>query len=51
MPKDLARYSEKWGISDNYGKRAAEIIDRIRSLYKKSPTQQQLVEVDGISSR
>ena len=49
--EDLARYSEKWGISDNYGKRAAEIIDRIRSLYKKSPTQRQLVEVDGISSR
>jgi signal transduction histidine kinase len=31
-----------------YGNRAAEIIDRIRSLYKKSPPQPELVDVNGI---
>src|SRR5208337_4520071 len=30
------------------GNRAAEIIDRIRSLYKKSPPQRELVDVNGI---
>jgi len=33
---------------DRYGNRAAEIIDRIRSLYKKSPPQRELVDVNGI---
>jgi PAS domain S-box-containing protein len=33
---------------DKYGNRAAEIIDRIRSLYKKSPPQRELVDVNGI---
>jgi PAS domain S-box-containing protein len=33
---------------DRYGKRAAEIIDRIRSLYKKSPPQRELVDMNGI---
>jgi PAS domain S-box-containing protein len=33
---------------DKYGNRAAEIIDRIRSFYRKSPPQRELVEVNGI---
>ena len=33
---------------DKYGNRAAEIIDRIRSFYKKSPHQRELVDVNGI---
>src|SRR6202035_740505 len=33
---------------DTYGNRAAEIIDRIRSLYKKSPPQRELVDINGI---
>ena len=30
------------------GKRAGDIIDRLRSLYRKSPTQRELVEVNEI---
>jgi PAS domain S-box-containing protein len=33
---------------DEYGNRAAEIIDRIRSLYKKSPPQRELVDANGV---
>src|SRR5260370_7572289 len=33
---------------DKYGNRAAEIIDRIRSFYKKSPPQRELVDVNGV---
>ena len=33
---------------DKYGNRAAETIDRIRSFYKKSPPQRELVDVNGI---
>src|SRR5262249_54727588 len=33
---------------DKYGNRATEIINRIRSLYKKSPPQRELVEVNGV---
>ena len=33
---------------DKYGNRAAEIIDRIRSLYKKAPPQREFVDVNGI---
>jgi signal transduction histidine kinase len=33
---------------DKYGNRAAEIIDRIRSLYRKSPPQKELVDVNGV---
>src|SRR6202021_2794200 len=32
---------------DKYGHRAAEIIDHIRSLYKKSPPQRELIDVNG----
>ncbi|MDX6457395.1 MAG: hypothetical protein QOE55_1092 [Acidobacteriaceae bacterium] len=33
---------------DKYGNRAAEIIDRIRSFYRKSPPHHELVDVNGI---
>jgi PAS domain S-box-containing protein len=33
---------------DRYGKRAAEIIDRMRSFYRKSAPQRELVDVNGI---
>jgi len=33
---------------DKYGNRATEIINRIRSLYKKSPPQRELVDVNGV---
>jgi C4-dicarboxylate-specific signal transduction histidine kinase len=33
---------------DKYGNRAAEIIDRIRSFYRKSPPQRELIDVNGI---
>jgi len=33
---------------DRYGKRAAEIIDRIRSFYRKSPPRRELVDMNGI---
>ena len=33
---------------DKYGHRAVEIIDHIRSLYKKSPPQRELIDVNGI---
>jgi PAS domain S-box-containing protein len=33
---------------DRYGKRAAEIIDRMRSFYRKSAPQHELVDVNGI---
>ena len=32
---------------DKYGHRAAEIIDRMRSFYKKSPPQRELIDVNG----
>jgi len=33
---------------DKYGNRAADIIDRIRSFYKNSPPERELVDVNGI---
>jgi PAS domain S-box-containing protein len=33
---------------DRYGRRAAEIIDRIRSFYRKSHSARELVDVNGI---
>jgi C4-dicarboxylate-specific signal transduction histidine kinase len=33
---------------DKHENHAAEIIDRIRSLYKKSPPQRELVDMNGI---
>jgi len=47
-PPNLDRARAAAGRIDRYGNRAAEIIDRIRSLYKKSPPQRELVEVNEI---
>ena len=47
-PPNLDRARAAAGRIDKYGNRAAEIIDRIRSLYKKSPPQRELVEVNEI---
>jgi len=47
-PPNLDRARAAAAQIDKYGNRAAEIIDRIRSLYKKSPPQHELVDVNGI---
>jgi PAS domain S-box-containing protein len=47
-PPNLDRARAAAARIDRYGNRAAEIIDRIRSLYKKSPPQRELVEVNGL---
>ncbi len=47
-PPNLDRARAAAGRIDKYGNRAAEIIDRIRSLYKKSPPQRELVDVNEI---
>jgi PAS domain S-box-containing protein len=47
-PPNLDRARASATRIDQYGNRAAEIIDRIRSLYKKSLTQRELVDVNGI---
>src|SRR5246500_3475099 len=47
-PPNLDRARASSTRIDKYGKRAAEIIDRIRSLYKKSPPQRELVDVNQI---
>jgi len=47
-PPNLDRARAAATRIDKYGKRAAEIIDRIRSLYKKSPPQHELVDVNQI---
>jgi PAS domain S-box-containing protein len=47
-PPNLDRARAAANKVDKYGNRAAEIIDRIRSLYKKSPSQRELVDVNQI---
>src|SRR6202021_3055663 len=47
-PPNLDRARAAANKVDKYGNRAAEIIDRIRSLYKKSSSQRELVDVNGI---
>jgi C4-dicarboxylate-specific signal transduction histidine kinase len=47
-PPNLDRARAAATRIDKYGNHAAEIIDRIRSLYKKSPPQRELVDVNGI---
>jgi PAS domain S-box-containing protein len=47
-PPNLDRARAAAGRIDKYGNRAAEIIDRIRSLYKKSPPRRELVEANEI---
>jgi PAS domain S-box-containing protein len=47
-PPNLDRARAAAAKIDKYGNRAAEIIDRIRSLYRKAPSQRELVEVNEI---
>src|ERR1700685_2985661 len=47
-PPNLDRARAAAARIDKYGNRAVEIMDRIRSLYKKSPPQRELVDVNGI---
>jgi PAS domain S-box-containing protein len=47
-PPNLDRARAAATKIDKYGNRAAEIIDRIRSFYKKSPPQRELVDMNGI---
>jgi PAS domain S-box-containing protein len=47
-PPNLDRARAAAARIDKYGNRAAETIDRIRSFYKKSPPQRELVDVNGI---
>src|SRR5258708_26201216 len=45
---NLGRARSEEARIDKYGNRAAEIIERIRSFYKKSAPQRELVDVNGI---
>jgi PAS domain S-box-containing protein len=47
-PPNLDRARAAATRIDKYGNRAAEIIDRIRSFYRKSPPQHELLEVNPI---
>jgi PAS domain S-box-containing protein len=47
-PPNLDRARAAAARIDKCGNRAAEIIDRIRSFYKKAPPQRELVRVNGI---
>jgi signal transduction histidine kinase len=47
-PPNLDRARAAAARIDKYANRAVEIIDRIRSFYKKSPPQRELVDVDAI---
>jgi signal transduction histidine kinase len=47
-PPNLDRARAAAARIDKYGNRAAEIIDRIRSFYRKSPPQRELVDGNGI---
>jgi PAS domain S-box-containing protein len=47
-PPNLERARAAASKIDKYGNRATEIIDRIRSFYRKSPPHRELVDVNGI---
>jgi len=47
-PPNLDRARAAAARIDKYGNRAAEIIDRIRSFYKKAPPQRELVDLNGV---
>jgi len=47
-PPNLDRARAAAAKIDKYGNRAAEIIDHIRSLYRKSPPQSELVDANDI---
>ena len=48
-PPNLDRARAAATRIDKYGNRAAEIINRVRSLYRKSPPQREMVDVNGIA--
>src|ERR1700739_1496900 len=48
QPPNLDRARSAAAKIDKYGNRAAEIIDHIRSLYKKSVPQSELIDVNEI---
>ncbi len=47
-PPNLDRARAAAARIDKYGNRAAEIIDRIRSFYRKSPPRRELADMNGI---
>jgi PAS domain S-box-containing protein len=47
-PPNLDRARAAAAKIDKYGNRAAEIIDHIRSLYRKSPPQSELIDMNEI---
>jgi len=47
-PPNLDRARAAAARIDKYGNRAAEIIDHIRSLYRKSPPQRELIDLNEI---
>jgi C4-dicarboxylate-specific signal transduction histidine kinase len=47
-PPNLDRARAAAARIDKYGNRAADIIDHIRSFYRKSPPHRELVDVNGI---
>jgi PAS domain S-box-containing protein len=47
-PPNLERARAAAAKIDKYGNRAAEIIDHVRSLYRKSPSQRELIAVNEI---
>jgi PAS domain S-box-containing protein len=47
-PPNLDRARAAAARIDKYGNRAAEIIDGMRSFYRKSPPQRELIDVNGI---
>jgi PAS domain S-box-containing protein len=47
-PPNLDRARAAAARIDKYGNRAADIIDRIRSLYRKSPSPRELIDVNEI---
>jgi len=47
-PPNLDRARAAAARIDKYGNRAADIIDRIRSFYKNSPSQRELIDVNEI---
>jgi PAS domain S-box-containing protein len=47
-PPNLDRARAAAAKIDKYGNRAAEIIDHVRSLYRKSPPQRELIDVNEI---
>jgi PAS domain S-box-containing protein len=47
-PPNLERARAAAAKIDKYGNRAAEIIDHVRSMYRKSPSQRELIAVNEI---